>query len=88
MRDFLGIAPELNAKSIKALHDASPIVYVAAGMPPYLLIHGTKGGKVPDQSPKMCEKMKAAGNLLDVFTIEGGGHGIRRGETSRGPQKL
>src|SRR6185295_11244973 len=27
MRDFLGIAQELNPKTIKALHDASPIVY-------------------------------------------------------------
>src|SRR4030095_5473255 len=42
MRDFLGIAQELNPKSIIALPDASPIAYVAAGMPPYLLIHGTK----------------------------------------------
>jgi acetyl esterase len=24
----------------------------------------------------MCEKMKAAGNLCEVFTIDGGGHGM------------
>ncbi len=76
MRDFLGVA-ELNPKSIKALHEASPINHVGPGMPPYLLIHGTKDEKVPyDQSPKMCEKMKEAGNSCEVFTVEGAGHGM------------
>jgi alpha-L-fucosidase 2 len=88
MRDFLGIAQELNPKTIKALHDASPIVYVAAGMPPYLLIHGTKDSQVPyDQSPKMCEKMIAAGNACEVFTVEDGGHGMGGWENSPDRQK-
>jgi len=76
MRDFLGVT-ELNPKSIKTLHEASPISHVGPGMPAYLLIHGTKDEKVPyDQSPKMCEKMTAAGNSCEVFTVEGAGHGM------------
>ena len=75
-RGFLGIS-SLDAKSIAVLHDASPITHVAAGMPPYLLIHGTKDEQVPyDQSPEMCDAMKAAGNSCDLITIEGAPHGV------------
>jgi dipeptidyl aminopeptidase/acylaminoacyl peptidase len=46
-------------------------------MPPYLLVHGTKDDKVPfEQSVKFQEKMKAAGNVCDLITIEGGSHGM------------
>ena len=56
----------MNPKSIKVLHDASPINHVGPGMPPYLLIHGTKDEAVPyDQSPHMCDKMKEAGYRWD-----------------------
>jgi alpha-L-fucosidase 2 len=87
MRDFLGIT-ELNPTSIRKLHDASPVTHIAAGMPPYLLIHGTKDEQVPyDQSPEMCEKMKAAGNECEVFTVEGGAHGIGSWEKDAALQK-
>ena len=87
LRDFLGIT-ELNPKSIKILHEASPIVHVVEGMPPYLLIHGTKDEQVPyDQSPSMCERMKAVGNTCEVFTVEGGGHGIGGWEKAPAFQK-
>jgi carboxypeptidase Q len=77
MRDYLGIGEELNPKSIHALHEASPINYVKPGLPPFLLIHGTKDPQVPyDQSPAMCEKLKASGNLCELFTVEGGVHGM------------
>ena len=73
---FLGIK-DLNPKSIAILHEASPVTHVGPGMPPFLLIHGTKDEKVPyDQSPEMCEKMKAAGDSCEVFTVEGAGHGM------------
>ncbi|MGH9657455.1 MAG: M20/M25/M40 family metallo-hydrolase, partial [Bryobacteraceae bacterium] len=73
---FLGVS-DLGPKSLKIMRDASPITHVKAGMPPYLLIHGTKDAQVPyDQSPKMCEKMQAAGNSCEVFTVEDGPHGV------------
>ena len=73
---FLGIK-DLSPKSIAILHEASPVTHVGPGMPPFLLIHGTKDEKVPyDQSPEMCEKMKAAGDSCEVFTVEGAGHGM------------
>lgn len=59
------------------LREASPISHVRAGMPPYLLIHGTKDNKVPfDQSVKFREKMRAAGNACDLIAVDGGGHGM------------
>jgi carboxypeptidase Q len=84
---FLGVT-ELNPKSIAILHEASPVTHVGPGMPPFLLIHGTKDEKVPyDQSPEMCEKMKAAGDSCEVFTVEGAGHGIGSWEKVEAYQK-
>jgi len=69
---------ELNDAAWKAMRDASPINQIRGGLPPYLLIHGTKDDKVPfEQSLRFQEKMKAAGNVCDLVTIEGGAHGIR-----------
>src|SRR5207253_9885165 len=51
VRDYLGAGQDLNEKTIRALHDASPINYVKPGLPPFLLLHGTKDPQVPyDQS--------------------------------------
>jgi alpha-L-fucosidase 2 len=59
------------------LRAASPIHAVAKGMPPFLCIHGTKDDQVTyDQSPTMCAAMKKAGNVCDLITVEGGGHGM------------
>ncbi|MEO7651485.1 MAG: alpha/beta hydrolase fold domain-containing protein, partial [Bryobacteraceae bacterium] len=73
---FLGVK-DLSPKSIQILRDASPSNYISSAMPPYLLVHGTKDDRVPyEQSPKMCEKMRAAGASCDLITIDGGGHGM------------
>ena len=68
---------ELNDAAWKTLHEASPLTHVCKGLPPYLLIHGTKDDKVPfEQSQKFQAKMKAAGNVCDLIVIEGGAHGM------------
>jgi alpha-L-fucosidase 2 len=68
---------ELNDAAWQALRDASPINKIRRGLPPYLLIHGTKDDKVPfEQSVLFQEKMKAAGNTCDLIAIEGGAHGM------------
>ncbi len=72
---------ELNDAAWKILREASPTTGVREGLPPYLLIHGTKDDKVPlDQSVKFQEKMKAAGNVCDMIAVEGGAHGMRTWE--------
>jgi alpha-L-fucosidase 2 len=68
---------ELNDAAWQALRDASPISHIRPGMPPYLLIHGTKDDKVPfAQSLRFQERMRAAGNTCDLIAIEGGAHGM------------
>ena len=68
---------ELNEAALKVLHEASPGSHVRPGLPPYLLIHGTKDDKVPfEQSVQFQEKMKAAGNVCYLIVIEGGTHGM------------
>ena len=46
-------------------------------MPEYLFVHGTGDKLVAwQQSPAMCDKMKAAGAACEVFLIEGAPHGV------------
>jgi alpha-L-fucosidase 2 len=46
-------------------------------MAPFLCIHGTKDDQVSfEQSPAMCQAMKAVGVSCEVIPIEGGGHGM------------
>ena len=84
VKAFLGLS-ELNNKTWETLRSASPITHVSKDMPPYLLIHGTKDDLVPyDQSVRMCEKMKQAGARCEIFTVEGGAHGV--GSWERTPE--
>lgn len=63
------------------IREASPIEYVHKEMPPFLFIHGTKDEAVPyDQSPLMCDAMKKVNVACEVFTVEGGAHGMSNWE--------
>jgi alpha-L-fucosidase 2 len=64
------------------LAQLSPIEKVRAGMPPFLMIHGTADPLVPfAQSVAMCNKMQSVGAPCELFKVPGGGHGIRRWES-------
>jgi alpha-L-fucosidase 2 len=66
------------------LKEFSPINYVSATSPPFLLIHGTDDGIVPvAQSERFCDKLRTAGAGCDLFKVEGGGHGIRAWQSLR-----
>lgn len=76
LRNFLGIE-KLDEAGLAKLREASPATYVKPGLPPFLFIHGTKDAGVPyEQSPLLCEKLRAAGNCCQVFPVEGAPHGI------------
>lgn len=63
---------------LERLAELSPIEHVHAGMPPFLLIHGTADHLVPfAQSTAMCDRMKAAGASCEVYAVHGAGHGMR-----------
>ncbi len=68
---------EPDAAAIRKLREASPVTYVKKGMPPFLLIHGTKDMTVPfRQATLMCDKIKQAGSSCELFPVEGGAHGV------------
>jgi acetyl esterase len=73
------------------LAQLSPIEKVFAGMPPFLLIHGTADAIVPfDQSGAMCDRMKSVGADCQLFAVPRAGHGLRRWEgtpSMAGPYK-
>lgn len=73
---YLGVK-ELDAETAAVLLKASPVSYVRKGMPPFLLIHGTRDQQVPyEQSVEMCAKMRVAGASCDLYTVRDGGHGM------------
>lgn len=75
-RDFLGIS-DLSEKSRAVLRAASASAYVKPGLPPFLLIHGTADEAVPyEQSVKFRAQLQAAGNQCELYTVDGGIHGV------------
>ena len=76
MTGFLGIT-DLSEKSRAVLREASASSYVKPGLPPFLLIHGTKDEAVPyEQSVKFNEQLKAAGVKTEFYTVDDGIHGV------------
>jgi acetyl esterase/lipase len=60
------------------LLDVSPIHWVDAHDPPFLIIHGTEDRVVPiSQSDALHEALVAAGTASELVRVEGAGHGIR-----------
>jgi len=56
--------------------EASPVTYITADDPPFLLIHGDKDEQVNiAQSEEMEAKLKAAGVAVKFLRIPGAGHG-------------
>jgi alpha-L-fucosidase 2 len=65
------------------LRQLSPINHVRAGMPAFLLIHGTADPLVPfEQSRTMCKAIRNAGGTCDLLAVKGGGHGLRGWEAA------
>lgn len=82
LQKFLGVT-ELNEEGYRKLREASPYTFVKPGLPPFLLLHGTKDTQVPyNQSVRMCEKLKAAGDPCELITVPGGPHGMGGWETT------
>jgi alpha-L-fucosidase 2 len=68
---------QLTASTRDVLRSASSLYQVRPGLPPFLLLHGTKDGQVPYQeSIKMRAKLQAAGVPCELITIPNGPHGM------------
>ena len=73
---FLGFT-QMDDRARRLLREASPITHVTKAMPPFLLTHGTQDPLVPyNQSVLMRDRMKAVGAACDLYSVEGGAHGM------------
>ena len=69
--------------SLDAYLDHWPMGHIGAGLPPFLLVHGTGDMSVLyNWSPQFQAKLKAAGVQCDLITIPDGVHGMARWESS------
>jgi len=76
IKDFLGIT-EFDYAALARVRKDSPINRVHKGMPPYLLAHGNEDKVVAyEQSVKMCERLKQAGDSCELCTVVNAGHGM------------
>ncbi len=82
MRGLFGRAEaKADDATLQVLREASPINYIRAGLPPFLLIHGTADMSVLyNWSTQLQAKLKAAGVPCDLITIPEGVHGMARWE--------
>jgi alpha-L-fucosidase 2 len=66
------------------LTEFSPINAVSSSAPPFLLIHGTDDNVVPfAQSERFCDKLRESNVGCEIYSVKGGGHGIRAWEYSK-----
>lgn len=71
-----GLADQPKEKQLEILKAFSPYEFITAGMPPTILIQGTRDAYVPRyQSERMWEKLKANNVASDLIMKEGGNHG-------------
>ncbi len=68
---------------------ASPLYHVSPLAPPILTVHGTKDTYVAyEQGQWLDERMKAAGGVHELETIEGAGHGFKGPDLARAEARL
>lgn len=76
-REFFSVPSGGSPGAIKRMKEVSATTYIKKGLPPFLLIHGTEDAQVNyQQSVVMQQRMKKAGNVCDLITVEGGPHGM------------
>jgi acetyl esterase/lipase len=62
---------------------ASPVTYVTADDPPFLILHGEKDGYAPvEQAQELEAKLKAAGVASKLIVIQGGLHSLNSADGS------
>ena len=79
---FISLFPDSDLKERERhMEQASPICYASRTNPPTLLMHGDADRLVSyENSRRMYEALKAAGNDVRLITVPGQGHGFFDGE--------
>jgi alpha-L-fucosidase 2 len=73
---FFGVQ-QLDEAGLAKLRAVAPIAAVQKGMPPFLVIHGTRDDQVSfEQSTAFCDAIRNVGTACRLIAIEGGGHGM------------
>lgn len=68
---------------------ASPVTYLTADDPPFLLFHGTRDNIAPpEQSTLMDEQLRAAGVPSTLVVVQGGDHGLGGPEANPSPSQV
>ncbi|MFZ4794318.1 MAG: alpha/beta hydrolase [Blastocatellia bacterium] len=76
-RDFFSVPEGSSAAAVGRMREVSAATYIRKGLPPFLLIHGTSDQQVNyQQSVRMQQRMKMAGNTCDLITVDGAPHGM------------
>ncbi|HEX8324729.1 MAG TPA: alpha/beta hydrolase [Tepidisphaeraceae bacterium] len=76
LRSLFGL-DKWDAAAEGMLRAMSPVTHVRAGLPPFLLLHGTADQLVPiAQSTAFQAACQAVGVPCDLITVEGGPHGM------------
>ena len=82
---LLGTAPSDDAESEEGRRyiSASPITYISADDPPFLLLHGDEDDVIPfEQAGLLSDALHEVGVGAEVLRIRGGDHGLSGGENS------
>jgi alpha-L-fucosidase 2 len=75
LQDLLDRPKELSVESRKQLHEMSAVNHIRAGMPPFLLMHGTADKSVPyDGSVTFAARLKAVKVPCELITINDAPH--------------
>jgi pectinesterase len=75
---------EIDDQTQLILQHISPIQYVNAGLPPFLLVHGTEDISVPySQTIAFMDKLTHYAAPCKLLTIEGAGHRVTEWESLR-----
>lgn len=69
-----------------ALRAYSPVTYISAGDPPFLIIQGSEDTTVlPSQSQMLYKRLKAAGLSAELVMVKNAGHGFQQSGGSLQP---
>lgn len=78
-RGLLNRPQELTMESLGMLKALSPVNYIRAGMPPFLIVHGDADNSVPyEQSLLFQAKMRTNGDRCDLILLPGAPHRLTK----------
>jgi alpha-L-fucosidase 2 len=77
LRNLHNVGEEPTAESLAILRATAPLHHVKAGLPPFLILHGTADKTVPfPTSLNFQARLRAAGVTCDLIPIPGAPHGL------------